>query len=236
MNRIYTLLFIFCLNVNPIYISGQSNSKTNVVKKIKDLSFSSFKGVDIGENTLPGTAKTENDELIINASGADIGGTKDEGHFEYREFKDDFDVRVQVVSLFKTHLYTKAGLMARASLDDDSRNVYFQVFPNDTVRNNNNGGCEFQYRAEKSGEMEAIYPNPETAGDKFDVNFPNTWIRLKREGNVFSSYIGNDNKSWHLYSTWEQEMPAKLFVGMAVTSHDASNYTIARFASFQIAK
>lgn len=236
MSRIYILLFIFSITINPFYVSGQPDSKTNVVKKIRPLSFNSFKETDIGNNTKPGLAKIENNELIVNASGTDIWGTQDEGHFEYRQFKDDFDVRVQVVSLFKTHLYTKAGLMARAGLEDDSPHVYFLVFPDDTVRNNNNGGCEFQYRSEKGGEMKAIYPNPETAGNKFNVNFPDTWIRLKREGNVFTAYVSNDNKSWHLYSTWEQQMPAKLFVGMAVTSHDAANYTIARFASFQMAK
>ena len=236
MNRIFVLLFVFSIILNPVYAAGKTDSNENVIKKIKTLSFNSFKGIDIGENTQPGMAKIENNELVVNASGADIWGTHDEGHFEYRKFKGDFDVRVQVIGLFKTHLYTKAGLMARASLDDDSRHVYFQVFPDNDERNNNKGGCEFQYRAEKGGEMKAIYPNPETAGSKFDVNFPNTWIRLKREGNVFTSYISDDNKSWHLYSTWEQQMPAKLFVGMAVTSHDASNYTTARFASFQIAK
>jgi len=236
MNRIFTLFFIFCININPFNFSAKTDIDANVIKKIKILSFNSFRSIDIGENTQPGMAKIENNELVVNASGADIWGTHDEGHFEYRKFNGDFDVRVQVVSLFKANLYTKAGLMARASLDDDSRHLYLQVFPDNSPRNNNNGGCEFQYRAEKGGEMKAIYPNSKTAGSKFDVNFPNTWIRLKREGNVFTAYISNDNKSWYLYSTWEQQMPAKLFVGMAVTAHDASNYTIARFASFQIAK
>jgi regulation of enolase protein 1 (concanavalin A-like superfamily) len=235
MNRIF-ILFILSLNIIPFHVSGKINTKADVIKKIKTISFSSFKSADIGVNTQPGMAKIENEQLIVNAGGADIWGTHDEGHFEYRKFKGDFDVRVQMISLFKANLYTKAGLMARTSLDDDSRHVYFQVFPDNSPRNNNNGGCEFQYRAEKGGEMKAIYPNPETAGSKFDVNFPDTWIRLKREGNVFTAYISSDNKNWYSYSTWEQQMPAKLYVGMAVTSHDASKYTTARFASFQMVK
>ena len=236
MNRIFILIITICINIYPSYVSGQSDSNTNIIKKIRTLSFNSFRGTDIGKNTLPGMAKVENNELVVNASGADIWGSHDEGYFEYRKFKDDFDVRVQVVNLYKTHLYAKAGLMARASLDDDSRHVYFQVFPDNSPRNKNDGGCEFQYREKKGEDMEAIYPNSETAGNKFDINFPGTWIRLKREGNLFTTYISNDNKSWYLYSTWEQPMPAKLFVGMSVTSHDASNYTTAHFASFQIAK
>ncbi len=126
--------------------------------------------------------------------------------------------------------------MARTDLSDNSQHVYYQVFPDNSPRNKNNGGCEFQYRSVKAGEMKAIYPDPKTAGNQFDVAFPNTGIRLKRIGDVFESYISNDNKNWKLYSTFTLKMPAELFVGLAVTSHNASGSTIARFGSVQLKK
>ena len=61
------------------------------------------------------------------------------------------------MKLSKTHQYTKAGIMARADLSDDSPHVYFQVFPDNTPRNKNNGGCEFQYRVEKGKEVKTNY-------------------------------------------------------------------------------
>jgi hypothetical protein len=126
--------------------------------------------------------------------------------------------------------------MARTGLNDSSQHVYFQVFPDNTPRNKNKGGCEFQYRSNAGDDMKAIYPNMETAGNKFDVAFPNTWIRLKRSGNVFESYLSNDNKNWNLYSSFTLNMPVELFVGLAVTSHNANDYTLAEFKSLMLIK
>ena len=84
--------------------------------------------------------------------------------------------------------------------------------------------------------MKAIYPDPKTAGNQFDVTFPDTWIRLKRSGDVFESYVSNDNKSWRLYSTFTLKLPKELFVGTAVTSHNATGATIAKFGSVQLKK
>lgn len=235
MNRIFYLLFFCFFCVNGLIVDAQNNtSDKNTSIKIKTIRFSKLKSTDIGANTKQGESIVENKQLEVKASGADIWGTNDEFHFNYKKIKGNFDLRVQVVSLSKAHLYTKAGIMAREDLSDDSRHVYFQVFPDNSARNNNNGGCEFQYRMEKGGKMKAIYPNIETAGNKFDINFPNTWIRLKREGNIFTSYISDDNKSWHLFSRHEQIMPEELLFGLAVTSHNSSDYTKAVFSMFEL--
>ena len=126
--------------------------------------------------------------------------------------------------------------MARTELNDSSQHVYFQAFPNNNARNNNKGGCEFQYRLTKGIDMKAIYPNVQTAGNQFDVNFPNTWIRLKRIGDVFESYFSNDGKNWKLYSTFTIKMPMELFVGIAVTAHNSDAFTTAYFSSLQLRK
>jgi hypothetical protein len=196
--------------------------------------FSEFKYIDIGAKTKPGKATIYKDELQIIAGGADIWGTHDECHFGYLKIYGDFDLSVQILSLSAAHLYTKAGIMARTDLSDSSQHVYFQVFPDNRARNNNKGGCEFQYRSEKAAEMKAIYPDPVTSGNQFDVSFPNTWIRFKRTGNVFEAYLSNDNKSWKLYSNFTLTMPHELLVGLAVTSHDSNSFTTARFASLSL--
>lgn len=232
------ILFIFLIsvlfNVENVTAKKVNNPENTTIQEKKEtVSFSDLKNIVIGEQTKKGSASLKIDELTIVAGGADIWGTHDEFQYEYTTIKGDFDISVKVVSLSKTHLYTKAGLMARTDLTDNCKHVYFQVFPDNNARNKNNGGCEFQYRAEKAGEMKAIYPNQETAGNKFDVNFPNTWIRLKRTGNVYESFLSHNNKTWNLYSTYEQEMPDELMVGLAVTSHDAEEFTTAVFSGLQ---
>ncbi|MDA3817041.1 MAG: DUF1349 domain-containing protein [Prolixibacteraceae bacterium] len=190
--------------------------------------------LNIGEATKPAKITLNENELIIIAGGSDIWGTNDEFHFSYKKVTGDFDFSVQIKSLSAANAYTKAGIMARTDLEDNSQHVYFQVFPDNSPRNKNNGGSEFQYRAEKGGEMKAIYPDMETAGNQFDVNFPNTWIRLKRSGNVFESFIGTSDKDWKLYSTFTLEMPSELFLGLAVTAHNSENQTTAEFASINL--
>ncbi len=84
--------------------------------------------------------------------------------------------------------------------------------------------------------MKAIYPDLKTAGNRFDVDFPNTWIRLKRQGDVFESYISNDNKAWSLYSSFTLIMPQKLLVGLAVTAHNSNDQTKSEFGAIRLKK
>ncbi len=234
MNRITSILLLITLFMSPVL--GNAKRPDNKNKTARIIPFSKMFTADIGAKTQHGNSSLKNERIIMKAGGADVWGTNDEFRFGYVELKGDFDVSVQVLNLTKPHLYTKAGIMARTDLSDNSRHVYFQVFPDNSARNNNNGGAEFQYREEKGGEMKAIYPNQETAGSKFDVNFPDTWIRLTREGDVFKSYMSSDSNNWHLYSTYQQKMPKKLLVGLAVTSHNSSEMATAGFSLLHLNK
>lgn len=196
--------------------------------------FTELKYFTIGSNTKPGSISVKNGSAEIMAGGSDFWETKDEGFFTFTQLEGDFDINVQVLSLSSANLYTKAGIMARADLATNSKHVFFQLFPDNSKRNKNNGGCEFQYRNKKSKETKAIYPDPDSAGENFNVDFPNTWIRLTRTGDFFRSYISHDNKIWHLYSRHKQKMPVKLLVGLAVTSHDPNVLTKAEFSNLQL--
>jgi len=241
MKQFNNLFFLLIFIMSSVFFhaanaSDFKNSKSAYNDKSKIIPFSELKFTDIGGATKPGKVTIKNDEVEVVAGGADIWGKNDEFNFGYMKIKGDFDVSVQIKSLTKPHQYTKAGIMARVDLSDNSQHAYFQVFPDNTPRNKNKGGCEFQYRLEKGGEMKAIYPNFETAGNKFDVNFPNTWIRLKRNGDIFESYISRDNKNWELYSTFEQKLPTGLLVGLAVTSHNSEDFTTAVFSNLILKK
>jgi regulation of enolase protein 1 (concanavalin A-like superfamily) len=220
---ISVLIVIACMSN---LLQAKDNSKANLAGTLKQ--------TDIGNPAIAGKMNITDAGFDITAGGSDIWGKRDEFHFSYKELKGDFDFSAQVISLSKANQYTKAGIMARVDLDDSSQHVYFQIFPDNTPRNKNNGGCEFQYRLEKAGEMKAVYPDPKSAGNKFDVAFPNTWIRLKRSGDVFESYVSNDNKTWRLYTTFTQKMPKELFVGLAVTSHSTTESTTARFGAVEL--
>ncbi|MGE5395319.1 MAG: hypothetical protein ACM3P1_11275 [Candidatus Saccharibacteria bacterium] len=215
LHRILLLLLVLS--------AGMLSAKTKAVPLNK------FKQADIGNPAVAGSSTVKENSLIIVAGGADVWGTKDEFHYSYIEQKGDFDFTTRIESLSPTHLYTKAGLMAREDLTDNCRHIFFQVFPDNSPRNKNNGGYEFQYRPVKAGEMKAIYPSHAQGSPEFPGNYPNTWIRLKRSGDVFTGYYSPDGQSWKVYATYTLKLPEKLYLGLAVTSHDAAKSTTAVF-------
>ena len=197
--------------------------------KEKNLSLKKFKSTDIGNPDISGSSLIQDNSISITAGGADVWGVEDEFRFVYMEQTGDFDLVAQIESLSDPHLYTKAGLMAREDLSDNSRHIFFQVFPNNNPRNKNNGGYEFQYRKEKAGEMKAIYPARFDGTPEFPVNYPNTWIRLKRVGNDFTGFYSADGKTWKPYTTFNMEISKKVYLGFAVTSHNTKKAATAVF-------
>ena len=197
--------------------------------KEKTISLKKFKSMDIGNPDISGSSEIQSNSISITAGGADIWGTQDEFRFVYTEQTGDFDLVAKIESLKAAHLYTKAGLMAREDLSDNSRHIFFQVFPNNNPRNKNNGGYEFQYRKEKAGEMKAIYPARFDGTPEFPVNYPNTWIRLKRVGNDFTGFYSADGKTWKPFTNFNMEISKKIYLGFAVTSHDTKKAATAVF-------
>ena len=203
-------------------------------EKIADLKI--FKSMDIGNPELAGSTQLLGNKAIITAGGVDVWGVRDEFRFVYVEHSGDFDFAARIENLTDPHLYTKAGLMAREDLSDKSRHIFFQVFPDNRSRNHNNGGYEFQYRKETGGEMKAIYPEKNEGDPEFPVNYPDTWIRLKREGNDFTGFYSSDGKSWKPFTTFTLDISRKVYLGLAVTSHNPKSSATATFSNVSFLK
>jgi hypothetical protein len=214
-----------------LFITGQfvTAQGTKSKTKTRALSLTEFRHSDVGSPSISGVVTVTANGIDINAGGEDIWGKKDEFNFVYIEKTGDFDFVSRIESLTAAHLYTKAGLMAREDLSADSKHIFFQVFPDNNPRNKNNGGYEFQYRQEKGIEMKAIYPTSFTGTPEFPVAFPNTWIRLQRSKNDFIGYYSIDGKTWKVFTTYTLELPSKIYLGLAVTSHNPSHEASAKF-------
>jgi regulation of enolase protein 1 (concanavalin A-like superfamily) len=192
-------------------------------------------GVDIGSPSLKGSTFKDSNGLEITAGGADIWGTSDQCHFSCQEHVGDFDFITCVEALGAADLYTKAGIMARETLEADSRHVYILTFPDNRPRNNNNGGFEFQYRASRGGISKAIYPSDfTTQPPQFAVNFPNTWMRLSRSGDRFDASYSTSGSQWALYCSFTLALNPRLYLGIAVTSHNDQQAVTARVGNMSI--
>lgn len=222
-------IVILLVITRPV-VSGQGEQKQPAaLLKSRALSTATFKHQDIGDPSIKATVKISADGVDVNAGGADIWGVKDEFNFVYVERTGDFDLISRIESLLAANLYTKAGLMAREDLTPGCRHIFFQVFSDNNLRNKNNGGYEFQYRQVKDSSMKAIYPKSSTGTPDFPVKYPNAWIRLQRVGNVFTGYFSLDGKTWKPYTTFTLDLPAKIYLGLAVTAHNTSHNASAKF-------
>lgn len=169
---------------------------------------------DIGNPASAGTVAPKADGYDISSSGTNILGSADEFTFAYEQTTGDFDLKVRVASLTLSDVWAKAGLMARESLTPGSRFAAALATPGSI-------GCFFESRVTASAAA--------TITGSVPVNYPYTWLRLRRSGNVFTGYAGYDGQTWVQAGTASIALPATLYVGMAVASGQTAQTATAEF-------
>ena len=157
-------------------------------------------------------------ELV--AGGADIWEKSDQFHFVFKPLSGDFDIAVRVESFMPAHLYSKAGLMIRETLETDSPHLMFLVFADNEPRHNNLGAYEMQFRAVAGEDCRGIYPvvRPPSPPE-FPAAFPNSWLRVRRRGDLFSAFASADGKIWKTYGEHRLALASTVKCGPALTSH-----------------
>ena len=110
--------------------------------------------------------------------------------------------------------WSEAGLVAREDLTAGARSASVMATPSIS-------GCYFQARS--------ITNAATTLSGSFPVNYPNTWLRLKRAGNVFTGYAGFDGQNWTQLGTATLSLPTTLYFGFAVSSHNTNQTATAAF-------
>lgn len=161
-----------------------------------------------------GSIRAVSGGFAVTGGGTDIGGTADQFQFGYQLKTGDFDVRARVQSLDPSDAWAKAGLIARESFSASAR--FAGIFSTPA-----NVGSFFESRA-TAGAAAA-------SSGSFPVNYPNTWLRLRRAGNQFTGFASFDGQTWTQLGSVTIAMPATVNFGMAVTSHDATKTTTATF-------
>jgi len=176
--------------------------------------------LDIGSPRLSGTTKHTAGRYELVAGGEDIWGTRDEFHFAYTMVAGNFELSARADSLSMADVYTKAGLMLRASLAEGAEHAMLLTFGDNQPRNHNNGGLEFQSRAEANGPCTGIYPpQPLSAQPEFPADFPHVWLKLIRTGATITARSSRDGVTWKTYCTYRGQLPHFAYLGLAVTSH-----------------
>jgi len=157
---------------------------------------------DIGSPNLPGSASDSGGTFTVTGGGPDIWDNSDEFQFVYQPFTGDTQIVARIGSVQGPDTWAKAGVMIRESLTGEAANGFLWG----TVSN----GWWFSRRLSAGG---STYQSAGSAGAA-----PG-WVRLVREGNLFSAYQSQDGNVWTLIGSDTIFMPATIYVGLAITSH-----------------
>ena len=213
-----------------------TSSKTNPAsgsRAIPARSSTPFANLDIGSPQVAGAARPIEAGWDLTAGGADIWEKADQFHFVFRDMSGDFDIAVRVERFTPAHLYSKAGLMIRESLNADSAHLMFVLFSDNSPRNNNLGAYEMQFRPAAGADCQAVYPAVRPpAPPEFPAAYPDCWLRVARRGNQFSAFASTDGKTWKRYAKQVLPLSGTVKIGPALTSHNPEVAATAAFRDY----
>ncbi|HWD91524.1 MAG TPA: lamin tail domain-containing protein [Verrucomicrobiae bacterium] len=214
------------LNVSPMYdgapytltvnhLTDQS-AAANVIAPNTQVSFiaSIYIPQAIGSPAPAGIQSGQTNGLNLSAGGAGVGGMADQMQFSYVSKTGDFDFSARVGSLTTADAWSEAGMMAREDLTPGSRFAAALATPSIS-------GAFFESRG-------TVGPASARSGS-FPVNYPDTWLRLKRSGNTFTAFAGFDGRNWTQLGSTSLTLPATIYFGFVASSHDTNTLTAAAF-------
>src|SRR5262245_27592414 len=187
-------------------------SRASVAQTLPD----GWTGADIGNPNLPGWVNPAECSSVsgscrglgITAAGADIWGSSDQFAFAYTQLHGDGSIVARVDALIPTDPWAKAGVMIRESLAAEAKHAFALVAAS--------MGTAFQRRSETG------WPSGHPVGR---AGHAPAWVRLDRSSSTLAAYESADGISWTLIGSETLLLPATVYVGVAVTSHNAETWT-----------
>jgi regulation of enolase protein 1 (concanavalin A-like superfamily) len=176
-----------------------------------------LQSTDIGGPAITGSATYADGAYAIRAAGADIWDTADEFHFVYQPLTGNGEVIARVASMTYTDIWAKAGVMIRESLTGQSRHAMVVATAG--------AGCAFQRRADPGGYSDHTAGGSGTAPG---------WVRLVRTGSYFEAYRSSNGSAWTRIGADSIPMGETVYVGLAVTSHNAGAATDVVIDDFKV--
>lgn len=180
--------------------------------------FSPWRARDIGAPTLGGSASRASGVFTVLAAGADIWGARDQFHFVYQKVAGDVEITARVRDVTTAHVWSKAGVMIRASLQPASAHGYALVSAG--------RGVHFQRRTAKGGASSSTMGSSGTAA----------WVRAVRLGTRVTTYWSANGTSWTLLGSDSIALGKSAYVGIAVTSHHRGARTTAKVSNVAVVR
>ena len=147
-------------------------------------------------------AEAQDSTFAVSGAGKDIGGTTDTEGFLYKKMTGDATLTVRLVSTIED--FYKVGIQMRSTLSGDAQRVGITL---------GETGCRMLRTCVRSS----------AGGNTSWVNGTNygrapLWMRIKREGNKFTTFLSRDSITWYQLHTVTVSMSKIYYVGMASCS------------------
>src|SRR6185503_7843543 len=143
--------------------------------------------------------------------------TADQFHFVYRPITGNGEIIARVTSIGNSDPWAKAGVMFREALTGASRHAMMGTTPAN--------GAWFGRRTD---------PGALSVSTKDPAGTPPAWVRLVRTGDLFEAYRSVNGTTWTRLGSETIPMGATIYVGLAITSHNATMVARATFSNVQV--
>ena len=150
---------------------------------------------------------------LLTGEGSDIWGTSDQFQYSSETYSGNGSISAEVTSQINTGRSAKAGVMWRDSTAANGAYALAVVEPG--------YGVTFQWRSSDGASSQS--------STAVNVQAP-VWLEVVRNGTSFTGYYSTNGTTWtQIGSTETVTMPTSANVGLAVTSANVSELTVAAF-------
>jgi len=168
----------------------------------------------------------------MTATGTDIWSQADEFHFAYKTLTGPGTIVAKVQSVENTNAWAKAGVMIRETLDPGSKFAAVYITPTN-ADGTPTQGSRFQARTDTA--IDATSDTAVATPEQMAITAP-YWVKLERDvsGN-FRGYYSANGTTWQGI-IWRPtiSMSSNVYIGLALTSHDAALTCEAVFSNVTI--
>jgi phosphatidylserine/phosphatidylglycerophosphate/cardiolipin synthase-like enzyme/regulation of enolase protein 1 (concanavalin A-like superfamily) len=173
---------------------------------------SGWQSRDIGAVGIAGSASASGGTYTVRGAGADVWGTADAFHFAHRALSGDGTITARVASISGSNVWTKMGVMIRASTAANAAHAFMLV--------STGKGLAFQRR--RSTGATSLH----TSGGSGTAP---RWVRLVRTANTITAYVSSTGSSWTRVGSDTFSMASSAIVGLAASSHTTAALARATF-------
>jgi len=173
---------------------------------------SGWQHVDVGNVGAAGSVRANGGTFTVTGAGADVWNTADACQYVYTTLPGDGQIVARVATVESVAAWTKAGVMIRGSLDPSSPQAFMLASAGK--------GLAFQRRTSQGAVSTSTSAGAGTAP---------VWVRLVRSGAWISAYWSADGTSWTLVGQDGFGISGRVYLGLAVSSHDATRLATATF-------